>query len=183
MKAQVWLVVLAVSFWGVLLGCFVLDVHRTKNETYTYCDNVVIPTGGRNRITYALQFIKNNLSQAPKNIFISGVYRKSTIQDILMGRKIDDDLNFILEKRARNTKENAKEINEWIKGNCIKEILMVTSDYHMPRSVLELRHLNIEVKILTHAMRSEFDFRFIFNCFKEFHKITYAGLKHFFENM
>ncbi|GHU16566.1 hypothetical protein FACS189472_01900 [Alphaproteobacteria bacterium] len=184
MKASVWSAVLAISLWIVLFCCFVVDIHRTKNEIYaTRCDNVAIPTGGRNRITYATQFIKNSQSHLTKNIFISGVYPETTIKDILMGKTVDDNINFILGKHAKNTQENAREINEWIKNNSIKEILIITSDYHMPRSVLELKHLNPEVKILTHAMKTRFNFRFILNCFKEFHKIAYASLKHCFENM
>jgi uncharacterized SAM-binding protein YcdF (DUF218 family) len=132
-------------------------------------------TGGHNRISYA---IGSANVYKPKNIFISGVYEKTTFKDIMQNRSTNG-ARVILGRKAQNTQENATEINDWIKQNNISEILLITSDYHLPRSIAELRHVNSDLKIFPCAVKSEFNLRFIGRCLKEFHKVTYVYIRNF----
>ena len=51
---------------------------------------------------------------------------------------IENDENKIeLGRKAKNTIENAIETEEWIRKNNIKSIRLVTSSYHIPRSMQE----------------------------------------------
>ena len=54
-----------------------------------------------------------------------------------------------------NTVENAIETSEWIRKNNVKSIRLVTSNYHIPRSLEEFRSLNPQVKIIPHPVYSE----------------------------
>jgi len=61
----------------------------------------------------------------------------------------------IIERASKNTVENAIKTNEWIKDNNIKSIRLVTSNYHMPRSVLEFKSQNAGVKIILNPVYSD----------------------------
>jgi len=55
-----------------------------------------------------------------------------------------ENINLILEIKARTTYENGLEIREWLKENQYQKIYLVTSANHMRRSVAVFDNLNIE---------------------------------------
>jgi uncharacterized SAM-binding protein YcdF (DUF218 family) len=118
----------------------------------------------------------------PKNIFISGVYEKTTLGDILQNRNMKN-VKIILGRQAKNTKENAQEIDKWVVKNNISEILLITSDYHITRSILELKHVNDSLRIYPYEVKSELNFKLIWWCIKEFHKIVYVCIRNFVEKL
>jgi uncharacterized SAM-binding protein YcdF (DUF218 family) len=172
-----------VMLWLFLFLWFMLDAFFCSSVPDASCDNVVVLTGEKCRIPHALRSIEIN---KPRSIFISGVNEKTTLNDILGINLLEynivypkKDVSFILGKRAKNTFENAIEINEWVKKNGIKKILLITSDYHMRRSILEIKHKTKDLEIVPYASKSEFGFRFLKNCLKEFHKTIYVCIKNF----
>jgi uncharacterized SAM-binding protein YcdF (DUF218 family) len=70
-----------------------------------------------------------------------------------------------------------------VRRNNISEILLVTSDYHMMRSVAELRHVNDKLRIHTCAVSSPLNFAFFLRCFKEFHKMIYIRCRNLLEKI
>ena len=58
------------------------------------------------------------------------------------------DLGF----EAENTVGNASEIAEWARKNEYKHLIVVTSDYHMPRSMLEIRSALPGVVLVPYAV-------------------------------
>ena len=130
--------------------------------------DVVILTGGRYRISTAIKFInKNNI----QSIFISGVYPKTHQHHLFPRDKFLKNVPIILGKKARNTHENALEISEWRQQENVQEILLITSDYHMIRSLMEIKKANSDLRIIPYALKSKIDVRFFQNCLIEFHKI------------
>jgi uncharacterized SAM-binding protein YcdF (DUF218 family) len=93
------------------------------------------------------------------------------------------DVKIVLGRQAKNTKENALEIDEWVRGNGISEILLITSDYHVTRSVLELKHVNNTLKVHSLGVKSDRNFKFIWQCIKEFHKIVYVCVRNLIEKL
>ncbi|MDR1362388.1 MAG: YdcF family protein [Holosporaceae bacterium] len=176
MRGVAWLAAAAVLVWLLALLMFMFQVSRSEEVGRVYCDNVAILTGGKNRIVRGVEFFK---SQRPRNVFVSGVHDKSTLRAILGGEKGIAGVNFIMGKQAKNTRGNAREINEWISAYGLEKILVLTSDYHMPRSLLEIRRLSSHTKILVGSVKSEWNFQFLLNCLKEFHKIVYMYLRWF----
>ena len=49
---------------------------------------------------------------------------------------------------SQNTYSNAVETSKWVSKNNIKEILLITSNYHIPRSILEFQNKMPNLKIL-----------------------------------
>lgn len=138
--------------------------HSFAENIQKPCDNIVILTGGRYRIRHLLKIIRDSKNVKPKNIFISGVYSKTSLKDILIANMNLNDhqwlekvehCNFVLGKNARNTLENAEEVDKWVKKNSINQIVLITSDYHMRRSIIMLKYRNPELEIIPCSVRNQ----------------------------
>ena len=60
------------------------------------------------------------------------------------------DLGF----EAENTVGNAQEIGAWAKSRGYKHLIVVTSDYHMPRSLLEIRSVAPGIVLTPYAIET-----------------------------
>lgn len=137
-------------------------------------DSIVVLTGGPSRIEKGLEFFAAGKS---KYFFISGAHPDVLVKEIAAQWKGQNPLPpccIILGHKATTTTENAEETEEWVKSQNIQSILLVTSDYHMARARLELKHALPDVKIwhypvsayLPHQSRA-----WLF--FKEYNKVLY----------
>lgn len=124
------------SAWCLGFVYFAHYINSYEIDKTTKTDAIVVLTGGRNRILEGIQLLNENLAD---KLFISGVPENITISQIEKQAKIkaDDESKIELGRKAKNTIENAIEAEEWIKKNNIKSIRLVTSSYHIPRSLQE----------------------------------------------
>ena len=127
-----------VMFASWILGfCgFAVYAYMLKFSTIPSAEAIVVLTGGAERLSTALNLLEKQ--KAPQ-MLISGVNSKVSMGALF--KKIDEKhLNQItLGYKADNTFENALETKEWTTKKNIKSILLVTSFYHMPRSLFEIR--------------------------------------------
>jgi uncharacterized SAM-binding protein YcdF (DUF218 family) len=127
---------------------FVWSLDRTEPSALRRADGVVALTGGVERIGDALQRLGEG---AGKRLLISGVAHDVT------GEKLANhepalrrwlhcciDLGYA----ARNTVGNAKEIRYWASTHGYRSLLVVTSSYHMPRSLVELRRQLPDIELI-----------------------------------
>lgn len=152
----------------ILFALFVFEARKIENlPSNLTCDDIVVLTGGKNRIKLALDSIKRFRA---KNVLISGVYKGTKLDDILGDADIGDlNVSIILGYKAMNTEGNAKEIREVAEDLGIKKIVLITSDYHMFRSMHEIKKYNKNLKIYPLKVMSTFNSRFVMLCFKEFY--------------
>lgn len=117
-------------------------------------DAIVVLTGGRNRISAAIRLLNDNMAE---HLFISGVEKHTTMADIAGSLKtqINNPEKIELGYKATNTIENAREIKEWIEKNNIKSIRLITSNYHTPRSLAELKAYKLPLEIIPTPVYSE----------------------------
>ena len=122
--------------WCLGFVYFAHYINSYEIDKTTQTDAIVVLTGGRNRILEGIQLLNENLAD---KLFISGVPENITISQIEKQARIkaDDETKIELGRKAKNTIENAIEAEEWIKKNNIKSIRLVTSSYHIPRSLQE----------------------------------------------
>lgn len=138
-----------VLFW--LIG-FLVFIH----EAYSYKLNlketeaIVILTGGRGRLNTGLDLLKQDKSES---LFISGVNKDVSLEEI--NKDVDLSDHITLGYLAESTLENAKETAIWVRENGFESLRLVTSFYHMPRSLMEFKFILPEVKIIPHAVFSE----------------------------
>jgi uncharacterized SAM-binding protein YcdF (DUF218 family) len=115
---------------------FVADLP-TASSRGVHADAIVALTGGEERVDAAVALLEGGVG---KRLLISGVHpfiTKEQLKRIAHGGQRFDccaDLGFM----ASNTHENATETAAWTHAHGYKSLVIVTANYHMPRSLVEL---------------------------------------------
>ncbi|MEM9468682.1 MAG: YdcF family protein [Pseudomonadota bacterium] len=136
--------------WVCGLIWFSASISMSKPEQPSVkADAIIALTGGTKRIEEALNILKQH---EPSELFISGVNPDVKESDII-GSKNEKLCCITLGYMANNTQENAEEVKQWIETQDIQSIRLVTSNYHMPRSVLEFKKLMPNLTIFKHAVK------------------------------
>lgn len=143
-------------FWLFGLYRFASMIPEEENISSEKSDAIVVLTGGVGRLNEGLSLLERGFG---KRLFVSGVYRGLDVQALLkLARRAPGNLEccIFLGYVADSTRGNAEETSVWIKRENISSIRIVTANYHMPRSLLEFRHvLPKSVRILTHPVFPE----------------------------
>ena len=117
---------------------FASSIDREQRVPQRSADGIVVLTGGLARIDQAMKLLAAGKA---KRVLISGVYRATTV-DELKALASQGDQYFTccvdIDKEARNTIDNAAETSEWVALHHYGSIIVVTSNYHMPRARAEL---------------------------------------------
>ncbi len=154
-SAAAFLVVIAL--WTVGLLAFASRVERsTPAPDPPVADGVVALTGASTaRLTAAVHLLE--IGKA-RRMLISGVNQKASRADIRgvtkATRRYYDccvDLGF----RATDTVGNARESADWAARHDYRSLIVVTSDFHMPRAMLELRSAMPGVALTPYPVKSE----------------------------
>lgn len=139
------------------LGGFVWFGHKINNfgaNESEKTDAIVVLTGGRNRIAEAVRLLNDGVAE---HLFVSGVQKGVEIADIAASLDVEiaEPEKVELGYNATNTIENATEIKEWIEKNNLTSVRLITSNYHIPRSMAELDAHHLPLKIIFTPVYSE----------------------------
>lgn len=139
------------------LGGFVYFAKHINNyplDSKTKTEAVIALTGGRNRISEAVNLLNRGLAE---KLFISGVGPQISLSQIQRTQHLNiaTDREIILGSEAADTVGNAVETINWLRQNHINSIRLVTSNYHLPRSITEFKAQNPRLKIIAHPVYSE----------------------------
>jgi uncharacterized SAM-binding protein YcdF (DUF218 family) len=119
-------------------------------------DVVFVLTGGENRIPAGIRALKDGKG---KELYILGARAGGKIERILPGRKeltAEDLRRLHMEEWSENTLENAFAAKGLVAERNFRKVILVTSDYHMPRAFFAFRAiLPSEVDIAASPVRSE----------------------------
>lgn len=145
---------ICVVFWFAGFIAFNYRINNYKHDTNTKTDAIIALTGGKNRIGEAVNLLNKGLAD---KMFISGVQKDISLKEISKQQalKIETKREIEIGNQSTNTVENAIETNDWIKKNHIKSIRLVTSNYHIPRSMEEFKARNPKLLIIPHPVYSE----------------------------
>jgi uncharacterized SAM-binding protein YcdF (DUF218 family) len=157
------------SGWGILLrglailvlvalGGFVwfLTMVRSDEQKPSHnADGIVVLTGGSSRVSDALELLSNGYG---KRLLISGVHRANGVNDI--GRSLPDTQKLLtccvdLDRSAVNTRSNATETRRWATERNFKSLIVVTSNYHVPRARVELSHAMPDIDLIWYPVIGE----------------------------
>jgi len=115
------------------------DVAGAEPPADAHAEGIVVLTGGTARIDGALQLLAegraNRLLISGVNPLVTRQALASTVSDSLRGVL---DCCVDLDHRAQDTIGNAAEAREWADERGFASLIVVTSGYHMPRSMAEL---------------------------------------------
>ena len=134
---------------------FVYSLDRVEQRPETRTDGIVALTGGSERIGDAIDLLAQGYAS---RLLITGVNERTSraaIARLNPGQRRLFDCCVDLDYRARNTIGNAIETRRWTESHRFRSIIVVTSTYHMPRTLVELDHAMPGVRIVPYAVVTE----------------------------
>ncbi len=131
---------------------FVDTVVGYQTPSPLAADGIVVLTGGAERITGAIDLMTAGKA---RRLLISGVHPDTSAARL--GRVVEAEPDMMaccvdLDRRAANTIGNALETAKWVRRNGFLSLIVVTSAYHMPRSMLELSHAMPDIRLIPYAV-------------------------------
>jgi len=145
------LVMLAVVMLVIGFFIFTGSIERSQLEPRT-ADGIAVLTGGAARIDEAMKLLTQ---QKAKRLLITGVNRTTSTEELKQLASQGDQLFSCcvdIDKEARNTIDNATETSEWVALHRYGSIIVVTSNYHMPRALAELARVMPGVTLIPYAV-------------------------------
>jgi uncharacterized SAM-binding protein YcdF (DUF218 family) len=110
-------------------------------------DAIIVLTGGQARLDAAMGLLKSGKG---KRLLISGVNPATRPNELRAATGSDRDLFNCcvdIDYEALNTIGNAQESAKWVRDHAFNSVILVTNNYHMPRSLLELgRQVEADVR-------------------------------------
>jgi uncharacterized SAM-binding protein YcdF (DUF218 family) len=148
-----WAVAVAVAAFAAGFVMFARAVAGYVPGPPTRADAIVVLTGGELRLTAGAKLLREGHGE---RLLISGVNPQTTHADLkrlsglperLFADRVDVDY-------AHTTSGNAHETSAWAKAKGYTRLIVVTSSYHMPRSLTELGRAMPGVVLIPHPVVS-----------------------------
>jgi len=143
---------------AIAIGFFVFADSAAKGkpgDTGESADGIVVLTGdGGGRIAEGYKLL---VQQRAGRMLISGVNPQATDREVALAQQIPMSLMQCcveIGREATDTIGNAKETAKWVHANRFERIIVVTADFHMARSLTELRMMMPRVEFIPHSVRT-----------------------------
>ncbi|MEL6290998.1 MAG: YdcF family protein [Pseudomonadota bacterium] len=145
---------IVVTLAVLVAGFFVFAAFATRPlPTVTAsAEGIVVLTGGPYRIQSAAKLLARSRGQ---RLLISGVNRVTSPTDLIRITDLPPSLFGCcvdIGYRALDTVGNAAETRDWVMRHGFKSIVVVTSRFHMPRSLAELARVLPETKLVAYPV-------------------------------
>ncbi|WP_299810966.1 YdcF family protein [Tardiphaga sp.] len=133
----------AVGFVG-----FLSQLRNGELNPSAKADGIVVLTGGSSRVADAMELLAKGYG---KRLLISGVHPTNGVSDL--ARSLPDSEKLLtccvdLDRSAVNTRSNAVETRRWARERGFRSLIVVTSNYHMPRAIVELSHEMPDIELI-----------------------------------
>src|SRR6476646_3026915 len=151
---------MAVGATGVIIlaggfGGFVSQIASEEITLESKADGIVALTGAAARIPDAIELLA---TERGKRLLITGVHRATSSREIaritpLYSKYFTCCID--LDRSALNTFGNALETRRWAREHNFNSLIVVTSNWHMPRAIAELAHQLPDVNLIAYPVISE----------------------------
>ena len=113
-------------------------------------NNIVVLTGNAGRLTVGLKLMENDIKS---RMLITGVAKAVKYSDIIKNKYLSKD-RIDLGYDAKNTLGNALEVSVWLNKHNINDIILITDNWHMQRTLLLFKALMPNREIYPYAIKS-----------------------------
>lgn len=145
-----WLAAAVLLVVALAVGAFVGSFLRFSRDIIyleppkelARADGIVVLTGGSRRIEQAVELLDSGQAE---RLLISGVFPATTagqLQRLTQAEPALFECCVDIDHDALDTIGNANETAAWVKRHGYHDVILVTSNYHMPRSLMELRRVD-----------------------------------------
>lgn len=133
-------------------GMFSASIATARPGDVVEADAIVVLTGGAERLSEAFDLL--NRGKAGR-LLITGVNVETSGREI--GRLHPGSERWLeccvdLDRRAMNTIGNATETREWVAERGFRRLIVVTSSWHMPRTLMELDRAMPDVELVPYPV-------------------------------
>ena len=157
------IVALPLAFFAALAFGFIVflsQLRSVETRPSRQADGIVVLTGGSSRVSDAMELLAAGYGT---RLLISGVHPLSTASDISrsdISRSMPGSQSLFnccvdLDRSAVSTRSNASETKRWVQERGFKSLIVVTSNYHMPRAVLEMSHAMPDIALIPYSVVGE----------------------------
>lgn len=142
--------------WALGFCWFLSQIISYEIKIDQKADAIIVLTGAKGRIEAGIKLLEDKKAE---HLFISGVGQKALLKEL--GRHLDKisyekieklEKSISLGHKANSTKENALETAQWLKEHNYKTVILVTSNYHMPRSLYLFQSLIPNLRIIPYSV-------------------------------
>src|SRR3990167_5110742 len=144
---------------GVLLAggffWFAAQIPGEEPPIDRKADGIVVLTGAASRIPDAIELLA---AERGKRLLITGVHRATSAREIARLTPLYSKFFTCcidLDKSALNTFGNAIQAKRWARERNFNSLIVVTSNWHMPRAMAELAHQLPDVTLIAFPVISE----------------------------
>jgi uncharacterized SAM-binding protein YcdF (DUF218 family) len=133
---------------------FVLSLEEREPALEMNADGIVALTGGAERISDAIGLLAEGRG---RRLLITGVNQATSglaLSTLTPSTRSLLTCCIDLDRNALNTVGNAMEAARWVNINGFRSIIVVTSSYHMPRTLMELRRVLPETELIAYPVVS-----------------------------
>lgn len=130
----VWSIVALLSFIGQIQVS-----HRPPGER---ADAIVVLSGDPERMPVALSLLKNRFG---RRILFAGQDNSEELKYVAANPSLACCIDF--DSTSKNTVEDAIVVQRWVLARRVRSLILVTTDYHVPRAMIELRRVLPETHI------------------------------------
>jgi uncharacterized SAM-binding protein YcdF (DUF218 family) len=197
LKALITFIVALTLIWIAGFVIFIQIIHQLPDhqndrtiKQANAADAFVVFTGGASRTQKGFDLLLQN---PDAKLMISGVFESTTLQDLVASANISligatvikQHCCIELDYQSQTTHDNVLNTLNWInKHKNIKNILIITSDYHVPRAQLlfqQLKDKNLATSSISFYPVSQPDDKkspkYWGHILNEFHKTLYTYMK------
>lgn len=134
---------------------FLDHVAPSEVDLAEQADGIVVLTGGASRIEDAIELLARGNG---RRLLVSGVNPQTS--DGAIARLRPEYAKLVtccvdLDRTAVNTISNATETRRWAKDRGFRSLIVVTSNYHMPRAMAELSHQLPDIALIAFPVVSD----------------------------
>ena len=146
-------VAFAASFLTFIHHVEHLAPPASLSARHMQADGIVVLTGGDRRLTEGMRLLEQG---SAKRLLVSGVHPDTSREMLRRAHNLHPrrllscctDLGY----EAGDTVGNASEARDWVRRNGYASLVVVTANYHMPRSLAELGHAMPGVRLIAHPV-------------------------------
>lgn len=134
---------------------FVAQIPDREVALEGKADGIVVLTGAAARIPDAIGLLA---AQRGRRLLITGVYRSTRSREIARLTPLYSQFFACcidLDRDALNTYGNAIQARRWAHQHQFKSLIVVTSNWHMPRAMVEIEHQLPDLKLIPYPVMSE----------------------------
>ena len=153
-RASLLVLAFVLAAWTIGLVRFAATIPGAVEDAETPTEAIVVLTGGSERFATGLRLLAQDRAEW---MFVSGVHPGVDVGRLLV---VAGQPSPALAERietghaALDTAGNAAETAAWMQRRGYHSLRLVTSHYHMPRSLAEFRRALPEVRVIPHPVFS-----------------------------